>query len=205
MTYETRALQARCAALGFWPGPIDGVMGSRTRAAQAAANEAQTAKGLPFQHPSGLTRVHIHWSAGAYAASALDRSHYHRLIDGDGNVIAAHAPTEKLAHTLNANGGAIAVSICAMAGAIERPFSAGAAPVKALQLAVMARVAAELCRDFDIPVSRYSVLTHAEIQPTLGITQKGKWDIAWIPGMVAPGNPIEVGDKLRGMISRVVL
>jgi len=45
------------------------------------------------------------------------------------------------------------------------------------------------------------VLTHAEVQPTLGVRQRGKWDITWLPGMEAPGDPIDVGDVLRAKIS----
>ena len=201
MSYAVKCEQARCAALGYWPGPIDGVLGPRTARARAAARQAQAAKHLPFQHPSGLTRLHLHWSAGVYTPNRLDLQHYHVLVDGEGNVHRPHPPETRLAHTLNANGGAIAVAVCAMAGAQERPFVRGSAPLNALQLAVMARVAAEFCRDYDIPVSRYSVLTHAEVQPTLGIRQRQKWDVCWLPGMPEPGDPITVGDRLRQMVS----
>lgn len=203
MSYIVRSRQARAAALGFW-SPIDGEDGPRTRRAVAYAIEAQEAKGLPFAHPSGLTRVHVHWTGGAHKANALDRRHYHRLIEGDGAVVEAHAPTVRLAHTLNANEGAIAVSLCAMDGATERPWQPGAFPIRSAQLAAMARVVADLCRAYDIPVSRYSVLSHAEVQPTLGIRQRGKWDVCWMPGMERPADPISVGDRLRDMIRRAM-
>jgi len=205
MTIDVRARQARAAALGFDPGPIDGVDGRRTQEAVAKAANAQGKKGLPFIHASGITRIHLHWSGGPHKPSALDRKHYHVLIHGDGSVEWAHQPETRLAHTLNANTGAVAVSLCAMAGAVERPFTAGAFPVRAIQQAAMARVVKGICAEFDIPVTRYSVLTHAEIQPTLGIKQRGKWDICWLPGMDAPGDPIEVGDRLRAQIKRVSL
>ena len=204
MSYVVKSEQARAAALGFWPGPIDGVRGARTQAAIAAATRAQREKGRPFIHDSGLTRIHLHWTAGGYHPSALDKRSYHLLIDGDGDVLRANDPRVRLAHTLNANGGAIAVSLCAMAGARERPFDKGTAPILAIQLAAMVRAAASLCRGFDIPVDRYSVLTHAEVQPTLGIRQRGKWDICWIPGMDRPADPVSVGDRLRDMIRRAM-
>lgn len=200
MTYAVRAQQARCAALGYWPGPIDGEMGKRTRAALDAAAASQRAKGRPFFAGSGLSRLHIHWSAGGGKASALDRQHYHVLIEDDGSIIRAHAATMHLAHTLNANGGAIAVSLCAMRNAVERPFSAGPSPITAVQLKALACVAADLCAVHDIPVTRWSVLTHAEIQPTLGIKQRGKWDVCWLPGMSSTADPITVGDRLRALI-----
>lgn len=59
-----------------------------------------------------------------------------------------------------------------------------------------------LCKIYDIPVSPYSTLSHAEIQPTLGITQRAKWDITAIPGMTEVGNPLAVGDMIRDMVKR---
>ncbi|MBL4917304.1 hypothetical protein [Szabonella alba] len=49
-------------------------------------------------------------------------------------------------------------------------------------------------------MSRFSTLSHSEIQPTLGIWQNQKWDINWLPGMDAPGDPITVGDKIRALV-----
>jgi peptidoglycan hydrolase-like protein with peptidoglycan-binding domain len=200
MSYEIRTRQARCAALGFWPGPIDGKDGPRTRAADSAAVASQKAKGLPFQHPSGLTRIHLHWTAGGHTANATDKTHYHIVIEGSGKEILCHTETTKLAHTLNANGGAIGISMACMAGAVERPFSWGSDPMTTAQLHGMAKAAARLAIKYDIPITRYSVLTHAEVQPTLGIKQRQKWDICIIPGMTEPGNPNAVGDRIRQII-----
>lgn len=205
MSVPNKLLQARLWALGFDPGPIDGVVGPKTRRAQAAAESAQAAKGRPLVHPSGIQRVHCHWTAGTYKASLRDQKHYHALIEGDGVVLRPHNPATKLAHTLNANGGAIGVSLCAMAGAQERPLVVGKYPIKAYQLAVMARVVKEFCATYDIPITPWSVLTHAEVEPTLRIKQRGKIDIMWLPGMTKMDNPIEVGDRLRTMVRKVVL
>jgi hypothetical protein len=200
MTYANRALQARCAALGFWPGPIDGIIGKRTREAEAEARASQAAKGLPFIHPSGLTRVHCHWTAGWHKANSADKRAYHRLIEGDGTVLRMADPWLPRSHTLNANGGAAGVSMCCMAGAVERPFLWGSAPMTVKQLHAMAEEVARLCIAYDIPVSRWSVLTHAEVQPALGIKQRWKWDCNVLPGMERPGDPIEVGDRIRDII-----
>lgn len=197
-----RARQARCAALGFWPGPIDGIDGPRTRAAYAAAIEAQRARGLPFQHPTGITRIHWHWTAGGYSPNAVDLRSYHALIDGEGKIRWPVDPTTSRSHTLNANGGGIGLSICAMAGAQERPFAWGKAPITPAQVSALARETARLCRTYDIPVSRWSTLSHAEVQPTLGVVQRSKWDITVLPGMSAPADPITVGDRLRDLVAR---
>lgn len=203
MSYAIRSQQARCAALGFSPGPIDGVNGPRTRAAYADAAASQQSKGLPFEHTLGVTRIHWHWSAGTNTPSVLDKRHYHFTIDGGGRVEQHHRVEEHLAHTLNANGGAIAVSLCGMMGAIERPFARGPAPLLPAQIAALAKLSADLGAQFDIPVSRFSMLSHAEVQPTLHIHQRGKWDICWLPGMDAPRDAVDVGDILREQTRRV--
>ncbi len=82
----------------------------------------------------------------------------------------------------------------------KHPFRAGPCPMTRAQVEGLVRATATLCRMYDIPVSRWSTLSHAEIQPTLGIRQRFKWDITWLPGMDRPGDPIEVGDKLRAMV-----
>ncbi len=197
-----RARQARCAALGFWPGPIDGIDGPRTRAAYAAATAAQRAKGLPFQHPTAITRIHWHWTGGGHEPNATDLKAYHALINGEGKIRWPVDPTTSRSHTLNANGGAIGLSICAMAGADERPLIWGRAPITPAQVSALVRETARLCRTYDIPISRWSTLSHAEIQPTLGITQKSKWDITVLPGMTATADPIAVGDRLRDLAAR---
>lgn len=202
MSYAIRARQARCAALGFWPGPLDGIIGPRTREAEAAALASQRAKGLPFQHPTGLTRVHWHWTGGGHAPSATDLRAYHCVISGDGSIRWPVEPTAARSHTLNANGGAIGIAVCAMAGANERPFDRGRAPITPAQVSALARETARMCRAYDIPVSRWSTLSHAEVQPTLGIVQRAKWDITWLPGMDAPADPISVGDRLRDLVVR---
>ncbi|MBK4217032.1 N-acetylmuramoyl-L-alanine amidase [Paracoccus caeni] len=195
-----RAQQARCAALGFWPGPIDGIDGPRTRAAYAAAVASQKAKGLPFRHPTGITRIHWHWTGGGHEPNATDLKAYHALIDGAGKVRWPVDPTTPRSHTLNASSGAIGLSLCAMLGAKERPFDWGKAPITAQQVSTLVRETARLCRVYDIPLSHWSVLSHAEIQPSLGVIQKNKWDIAVLPDIPGPADPITVGDHLREMV-----
>ena len=160
-----------------------------------------------------MNRIILHWTAGGHTANGTDRRHYHYIVQGDGSVIDGNHPPEVnarianprdgstyAAHTSGANTGAIGVAVAAMRGAVERPFSPGPSPITEAQVASLARLCATLCGRYDIPVERHTVLSHAEVQPTLGIAQRGKWDIAWLPGMAAPGDPVAVGDMLRGMI-----
>lgn len=157
-----------------------------------------------------MERIILHWSAGAHTASTLDLAHYHFVIDGQGRVHKGKHPVSAnagplragayAAHTLNANTGSIGVALAAMAGAQERPFRAGKYPITPAQVDALAALCADLCRQYDIPVSRQTVLSHAEVQPTLGITQRGKWDVTWLPGMSEPGAPVAVGDMIRARI-----
>lgn len=134
-----------------------------------------------------MQRIVVHWTAGSHKATEFDRHHYHILIEGDGTVIRG-IPTIDLnqspvrggyaAHTLNCNSGSIGVSLCCMAGAKESPFNAGIAPMTRTQWDKLPHVLATLCERYNIPVTPKTVLSHAEVQTNLGITQKGKWDIA---------------------------
>lgn len=160
-----------------------------------------------------MKRLILHWTAGTHTPNATDRAHYHFLIDGAGEVHRGdhhpeaneviHHPNDistYAAHTANANTGAIGVAVAAMAGAREAPFTAGHYPITSAQIKALTALSAQLCRAYNIPVTRTTVLTHAEVQPTLGIKQKNKWDITWLPGMKAPEAPVAVGDRLRGLI-----
>jgi len=151
----------------------------------------------------------MHWTAGTHAVSALDREHYHFIVAGDGKVVAGNLRPEAnavikggqyAAHTRGLNTGSIGVAVAAMAGARERPFDAGAFPITAPQLAAFTDLVAELALTYKIRITRQTVLTHAEVQPTLNVWQRGKWDIAWLPGMKATSDPLVVGNQLRRLI-----
>lgn len=210
MKYTTRDIQARCHAFGIDAGPIDGVWGSKT---QEGARALMKMKGVSriedAFHRSGLHRIHMHWSAGTHTVGSLEKKHYHFIVDKDGRVHdgdlkpEANASTSDgnyAAHTRAANSGAIGVSVAAMAFAKESPFDPGDYPITEAQIRGFAEMIADLSDTYDIPVSKYSILNHSEVGPVLGIRQRGKWDINWIPGMNKPGRPTEVGDKIRDMI-----
>ena len=160
-----------------------------------------------------IKRIVMHWTAGAHSANSTDRRAYHFIIEGDGNVVKGNNPPEAnarisnprdgstyAAHTRGLNTGSIGVALAAMRGAKERPFDAGPSPITEAQLDAMAGLCADLCNRYGIPVTRETVLTHAEVQPTLGIAQRGKWDIMWVPGMSSAGDPVPVGDGLRDRV-----
>ncbi|KZL21971.1 N-acetylmuramoyl-L-alanine amidase [Pseudovibrio sp. Ad37] len=211
MTYTTRDIQARLAALSYDPGPIDGLDGPKTKAAIAEALKARNVKRVEeLFHRSGLHRIILHWTAGADGLIELERQHYHIIIDRSGRTHAGALKPEAnancldgryAAHTRALNTGSIGVALDAMSGAIESPFDPGKYPITQVQVQALAETVADLCETYQIPVSPYSVLTHAEVQPTLGVKQRSKWDIAWLPDMTEPENPVDVGNKLRSLIA----
>lgn len=231
MTTTVQDLQRRLIALGF-PLPkygADGDPGGETIAAIGNALDElvirrsgvapasttprpATAAIIPadWMPAAKMLRVIVHWTAGTYAASENDRSHYHILFDGSGKPVRG-IPSIKLnetvktgsgyaAHTLGWNSGSIGVSLCCMGGAVESPFSAGKYPMTREQWDAMTWAVADLSRRYGIPVTDKTVLTHAEVQNNLGIAQRGKWDItrlAFDPSVVGAK---ACGDKMRAEV-----
>ena len=165
---------------------------------------------MPECPPGSVRRLILHWTAGGYKAGSLDKKHYHYLIEGSGNHVRAvdvrrNCPLDKdryAAHTLNANGGAIAVAVCCMFGARQSPFHGGKFPMKRSQWNALIIAAADLCRRYDIPVTRETVLGHGEVQRNLGISQNGKWEfvLPWEPTLTVP----LVGDMLRRRVALAI-
>ncbi len=156
-----------------------------------------------------MKRIIIHWTGGRYDANASDRRHYHAIVQGDGStVLGDHLPEANestadgryAAHTRALNTGSIGLAMAGMIHAREHPFSAGPQPILSSQLAAFVALVADFADNYSIPITPQTVLTHAEVQPTLGVWQRGKWDITWLPGMTGPGDAVEVGDRLREMV-----
>lgn len=197
----------------------DGIVGPQTiKALQAAvAEKAEPRTQAPAtgivpaacMPTARLERIIFHWTAGNHKASATDRSHYHILIEGDGNVvrgehsIAANgigASGPRASHCLNMNTGSIGVSLCCMAGAIKSPFNPGLAPMTSVQWHTLADVLAELCRSYQIPVTPKTVLSHAEVEKNLGVRQRAKWDVSRLPFDPSLVGAQACGDAMRAMV-----
>jgi hypothetical protein len=153
-----------------------------------------------------MRRIHFHWTAGSHEPNATDLNAYHILIRGDGkpvrgtHSIAANAPGAagpRANHTLNANTGAIGVSLCCMLNAEEHPFDPGPAPMTREQWDAGIAILAQLAKRYGIPVTPQTILTHAEVQPNLNIPQKGKWDITRLAFDPDVRGHQAVGDLMR--------
>lgn len=218
MTYrsQTRSIQSAVASLGHDPGPVDGHFGAKTAAGVEAWLAAEGGPKPATVAASGaMKRIHWHWTAGGHAWNALAAEHYHFGIDGAAQVHEGdHTPEDNIstadndyaAHTYRANTGAIGVAVCAMAGASEvgGRINWGSAPMLDQQINGLIRLTAELCDRYGIPVTRETVLSHAEVEPTLGIAQRGKWDIRCLPGDYSLRPAVEVGDVLRDRVRAVL-
>lgn len=164
-----------------------------------------------------MKRVVWHWTGGGNTANDVDRRAYHHIVNGDGTVVNGvhpHSANARIdnpwdastyaAHVARLNTGSIGTAVAGMGGAVERPFTPGPRPINMRQVEVLARLTAEHCRQYGIPVSRETTLSHAEVQPTLGVAQRFKWDLIWLPDMEAPGDALAVGDRLRAMVAAVL-
>jgi hypothetical protein len=159
-----------------------------------------------------MSRIHLHWTGGAYAANATDRKSYHVLVDGtpklvrgDKSIKLNEAPIRGSysGHTLGANSGAIGISICAMGGADvrESPFVAGKYPITREQWDLAILAIADLAKRYGIPVTPKTILTHAEVQANLGIAQRQKWDITRLVFLPSVVGAKSIGDLMRRSVA----
>lgn len=153
-----------------------------------------------------MKRVIAHWSAGAYTVGALEKQHYHLIIDGNGKLHKGDhdisdnvntADDDYAAHTLGTNTGSIGISLACMAGAIENPFRPGRYPMKNVQWDAMIEAIADLVSFYAIPVTPATVLSHAEVEKNLGKPQRGKWDFTRLAFDDSVVGAKACGDKMR--------
>lgn len=208
MVLTPKGLQEKLLAKGYDLGPsrADGVWGAKTRAAVEgwfslgtdldAPDVTQPGNMVSIIDPAWLPdcdmdRIVLHWSVGTYTASAVDKEHYHFIVEGSGRVVRGDNSVKANVSTSDADGYAahcnrlntksIGIAVAAMAGAVERPFNAGPYPMTEKQWLTMAAAAADCCRKYKIPVTPKTVLQHGEVEKTLGVDQNGKWDVLVLP------------------------
>lgn len=203
MSFTLRDFQIKLQSKGFYTGEADGLYGPLTKKAVDAWGPSGSDLDAPIRPPEPgtlippawlvpcqMSRVVVHWTAGGPDVSAIDREHYHIIIDQSNNLARGdHSISDNVntgdddyaAHTLGCNTGAIGISLCGMVNAVERPFRSGPAPIKQAQWETAARVVAELLKFYKIPLTEKTVLQHGEVQKTLGIAQRGKWDCMVLP------------------------
>jgi len=151
----------------------------------------------------------LHWTVGRNTANSTDLAHYHFVIEGDGNIKAGvHSILDNestsdgryAAHCLGFNTKTIGISMCGMMGSRESPFQPGPEPIRPAQFEMAARLAAKMCQEYGIQPTRTTVLSHAEVQPNLGIRQRGKWDVTRLPWNPGVTGHRACGDLFRDMV-----
>ena len=162
---------------------------------------------------ASMKRIHLHWTAGGHKANSTDKKSYHILVEGNGKLVRgnhaidANAPGAKgkrASHTRMANTGAIGISLCCMAGAVERPFNPGKHPMTEEQWGAGMEAIAQLADKYDILVTNETILTHAEVEPNLHIAQRNKWDITRLAFDSGPQGHKEVGDFMRQKVATIL-
>lgn len=203
MSFRLKDLQIKLQSKGYYNGVADGLWGPLTRRALEAWGPSGTDLDAPMVPPDPtavipsmwlpnciMSRVVFHWTAGGPDASAVDREHYHIIIDQDLRVLkgdesiadnVSASDGDYAAHTRGLNTGSIGVALCGMIQAEQHPFDPGPYPIKLDQWLLGARAIAELCLKYKIPVTDKTVLQHGEVQAKLGIAQAGKWDVMVLP------------------------
>lgn len=158
-----------------------------------------------------MKRIILHWTGGTRKANETDREHYHFLVEGDGKVVAGDCTPEDninvqdhryAAHTRGANRDSLGVALCAMFGATG-PKAVGRHAITHVQWDAFIALLKDLTRKYKIPVTPQTILSHAEVQATLGIQQRGKVDISYgVPGRPDLTTARAVGDYIRGLLKQ---
>lgn len=220
-----RELQKRLKSIGYDPGPVDGLIGPATiRAINLALDrldgivtplpvEPETLVPMSWMPWAQMKGIIWHWTAGTHKANAVDKKPYHIIIEGDGKLIRGDysikdneppAKADRAHHTLNCNTGYIGTSMAGMKDAKESPFSAGPYPITLVQWQTMSKVLADLCLRYGIPVTESTVLSHAEVEKTLGIKQRNKWDVARLPFDSTLIGAKAIGDEMRKEVKKLL-
>ena len=155
-----------------------------------------------------MKRIIIHWTAGTYYPNSADKSHYHFLIDGSGNICqGVYVPEDNencgdgryAAHTGGGNTGSIGVALCGMYG-FHGPNNVGKYPITRLQCERMFKFVAELSEKYKITISPDTVMTHNEFGlKNPKTTSFGKIDIVYLPPFPNVSK-VNIGDFIRNKI-----
>lgn len=152
-----------------------------------------------------MKRIVLHWTAGQYEPNAIDKEHYHFLINSKGEVIKGLHKVEDnrcltsgyyAAHTGGGNTGSIGIAMCGMLGFKNRK-EMGAFPLTKVQCERCFKLIAELSEEYNIPITSNTVMTHYEFGKKHPQTSSyGKIDIVCLPPYIDVEQD-KVGDFIR--------
>lgn len=155
-----------------------------------------------------IRRIILHWTAGTNQPSSTDYKHYHYLINGDGLVILGkHKVSDNencndgvyAAHTGSGNTGSIGIAVCGMHN-YKSPQNIGKYPLTKIQIEKLFEFTAKLCKEYKLPITPDTVLTHYEFGKRNPKTSSaGKIDITYLPSYPSI-KANEVGDFIRNKV-----
>lgn len=156
-----------------------------------------------------MKRICIHWTAGTYALSTADFTHYHYTISKEGTISGGKfRPEDNIpplrngkyaAHCGGGNSWCIGVALRGMAG-FKNAKSVGKYPLTEKQCESGWALVARLCHEEKIPVTQDTVYTHYEYGKKHPESDSaGKIDIIFLPHQPQL-KPDEVGDYIRGKV-----
>lgn len=150
-------------------------------------------------------RIIVHWTVGGYTASPVCTASYHILVehrDGKANLCRGDRPlNDSMPHTYMFNS-AIGLSVCALGG-YKSSKEPGKYPITKEQWELLVKAIAQLCKEYDIPVTNSTVLMHGEVTQNLGIDQWGKWDIGWLAHLDLH-NAFSCGNQMRREVLELI-
>ncbi len=160
-----------------------------------------------------LSKICLHWSAGASLPCEVDLEAYHFVVDALGKVYAGHfkpecniicKPNKYAMHCGGCNTGCIGLSALGMAG-FNLKDKQTKYPLTKIQVEAFCKLAAELCIKYAIKVSPETVFTHYEFGQNHPKTKSyGKIDFTYLPFL--PNLEKEkIGDFLRNKISWYII
>ena len=157
---------------------------------------------------TSLTKICLHWTAGANKPCNVDLNSYHFVFDKDGKEYAGkYKPEDNLncydgkyaKHCGGGNTGSIGIAMACMFG-FRDSNNVGNYPMTSVQFEACTKKVAELCREYNILITPDTVLTHYEFgQKHPKTTSFGKIDIVYLPPF-SHVRKEDVGDFIRNKV-----
>lgn len=156
-----------------------------------------------------LNKITLHWTAGRNTPTADEKKHYHFLIDSKGALYkGTYAPEDNIncndgkysQHCGGGNTGNIGIAFCGCYVPNCIPVKNSNFPLTRVQLERGFKLAADLCKKYNIPIDKDHVFTHYEFGKAHPNTSSaGKIDITYMHPFPTV-NKTACGDFIRSKI-----
>ena len=151
-----------------------------------------------------ISQLYLHWTAGRYGQLYDD---YHFNIDADGSIYQTCTQlTELKSHTWQRNTSAIGIALCCGLGALPHngtDTEFGSYPPTLQQIDAAGKLVAALAQGLNLPIDRWTVLTHCEAAlidgygPYSGDAET-RWDLWYLRDSPGDGTMKPGGQVIRG-------